>query len=167
MYRTDTSECHKSSGSRLSRESGSLSYPVEVRIGSPSFAGGRAPTGLGQVEYRLARDSVVRDFHKGRLSRIDVCDAQRELLRVAEHLGHETEIDCPICEEAHLVHVTFAFGPGLPPSGRALGHNREIVGLARANPDASFYIVEVCRQCSWNHLVRMFTAAAARRRPLS
>ena len=138
-----------------------------MRIGSPSFASGTAPTGLGQVEYRLARDSVVRDFHKGRLSRLDICDAQRELLRVAENLGTPTEMECPICEEKRLVNVTFAFGPGLPRSGRALGHNREIVGLARQNPDAAFYIVEVCQGCSWNHLVRMFTAAAARRRPLS
>jgi Family of unknown function (DUF5318) len=138
-----------------------------VRIGSQSFASGRAPTGVGQVEYRLARDSIVREFHKGRLSRLDVCDAQRELLRVAENLGQETEIECPICEESLLVHVSFAFGPRLPASGRALASNREIVGLARSSTDVSFYIVEVCRSCSWNHLVRMFTAAAARRRPLT
>ena len=119
--------------------------------------------GLGQVEYRLARDSVVREFHRGRLSRLDVCDAQPELLRVARALGRSTEIECPICLEAKLVHVNFAFGPRLPPSGRALSSSSELQALARSKEDVSFYVVEVCTECNWNHLVRMFTADTARR----
>ncbi len=122
---------------------------------------------LGQVEYRLARDSIIREFQRGRLSRLDVCDAQPELLRVARNLGRASETGCPICEETTLVHVSFAFGPGLPPSGRALASNAELQGLARSNEDVAFYIVEVCAECGWNHLVRMFTSAVARRRPLS
>ncbi|MGD0741965.1 MAG: DUF5318 family protein [Acidimicrobiales bacterium] len=124
-----------------------------------------APTGLGQIEYRLARDSVVRDFRRGRLSRLEVCDAQRELLRVARNLGRATEVECPICDGARLVHVAFAFGPRLPPGGRALAMDGEMRALARSRGDVAFYIVEVCPECSWNHLVRMFTAPTARRRP--
>ena len=121
-------------------------------------------TGLGQVEFRLARDSVVREHRRGRLSRLDVCDAQPELLRVARNLGRATEEDCPICEAAKLLHVAFAFGPRLPPSGRALASNSELRALAKGRDDVAFYVVEVCTECSWNHLVRMFNGAAARRR---
>ncbi len=33
----------------------------------------------GQVDYRLARNVIVSEFRKGRLSRLDVCDAHPEL----------------------------------------------------------------------------------------
>lgn len=131
----------------------------------PLFSAGRpAATGLGQVEYRLARDSIVREYRRGRLSRLDVCDAQPELLRVAEHLGSATGEVCPICEEASLVHVSFAFGPRLPPGGRAIASKSELRTLARGRSDVSFYVVEVCGECGWNHLVRMFNGPEARRR---
>ena len=57
-----------------------------------------SPTG-GQVEYLLARNAVIREFRKGRLSRLDVCDAHPELLRAARNLGRPTGERCPICEE--------------------------------------------------------------------
>lgn len=136
-----------------------------MRSGPQSSPGGVTATGLGQVEYRLARDSTVREYQRGRLSRLDVCDAQPELLRVARNLGRATEMDCPICEETKLVHVSFAFGPRLPPSGRALRTNAELQALARSRDEVAFYIVEVCVDCGWNHLLRMFNAQVARRRP--
>lgn len=122
-------------------------------------------TGLGQVEYRLARDQSVREYQRGRLSRNDICDAQTELLRVATNLGRETEIDCPICESERLRHVIFAFGPTLPAGGRAISSTRELRQLARSlRSGVAFYVVEVCLGCRWNHLVRMFSSAAVGRR---
>lgn len=114
--------------------------------------------GLAQIEYRLARERVVRDYRRGRLSRLDICDAQPELLRVATHLGRQTTVDCPICEEIKLVHVTFAFGPRLPASGRAIASAAELARLARGSASVASYVVEVCVGCSWNHLVRMSVA---------
>lgn len=132
----------------------------------PLFSAGRpAVTGLGQVEYRLARDSIIREHRRGRLSRLDICDAQPELLRVARHLGRRTEELCPVCEEENLLHVSFAFGPRLPASGRALASDRELRALARGDREVAFYIVEVCTNCNWNHLVRMFNGPAAAKRP--
>jgi hypothetical protein len=138
-----------------------------VRTGPQSSSGEATLTGLSQVEYRLARDSIVREYQRGRLSRLDICDAQPELLRVARNLRRTTEVDCPICEDAKLVHVSFAFGPRLPPGGRPLGSNAELQTLARSKDEVAFYIVEVCTECGWNHLLRMFNAQAARRRPRS
>lgn len=122
-----------------------------------------APTGLGQIEYRLARDAAVRSVRRGQVSRLDACDAQPELLRVAKNLGQQTETECPICEESNLVNVLFAFGPRLPAQGRALESQTELRSLAKAD-DVVFYVVEVCVACRWNHLLRNFTAQTARRR---
>jgi hypothetical protein len=66
---------------------------------------------------------------------------------------------CPICEEANLVHVSFAFGPRLPSSGRALAPG-EITKLTRNRTELACYVVEVCVECCWNHLLRMFTVGA-------
>jgi hypothetical protein len=125
-------------------------------------------TGLGQVEYRLARDQIIREFRRGRLSRLDVCDAQVELLRVATNLGNVTEEICPICSTERLTHVIFGFGPRLPASGRAVGSTKELRQLARSlRGEISFYVVEVCISCRWNHLVRMFSSQEViRRTPL-
>jgi hypothetical protein len=121
--------------------------------------------GLGQIEYRLARDAAVQNYRRGRVGKTDVCDAQTELLRVARNLGQPTESPCPICEDDLLVHVSFAFGPRLPPGGRVVATQNELRTLARSSDDVSFYVVEVCRSCGWNYLLRNFSAQVARKRP--
>jgi len=128
---------------------------TDVGSGSQRFwgAGGPPP---GRIEYRLMRESVVRQYRRGRLGRLDVCDAQPELLRVARNLGRQTATTCPICEESELVHVSFAFGPRLPSCGRALAPG-EISKLHRNSAELACYVVEVCVECCWNHLLRMFT----------
>jgi len=139
-------------------------YPFDVTSTPETAPSPKDLSGLGQVEYRLARDQSIREYHRGRLSRLEVCDAQTELLRIGTHLGRETEIHCPICEEALLRHVVFAFGPSLPSSGRAIGSTKELRQLARAlSREVAFYVVEVCLECRWNHLVRMFSSVSVRR----
>jgi Family of unknown function (DUF5318) len=85
----------------------------------------------GQVNYRLARDSVVREFQKGRLSRLDVCDAHPELVRAARGVGEATSEPCPICEDGNVVLVSYAFGAGLPPSGRCVTDQTELRRVTR------------------------------------
>jgi hypothetical protein len=104
------------------------------------------------------RESIVKEYRRGRLGRLEVCDAQPELLRVARNLGRQTDTECPICEQERLVHVTFAFGPGLPPSGLPLADLRELSKAARRSSEVACYVVEVCTGCCWNHLLSVFTA---------
>lgn len=126
----------------------------------------------GRVEYRLARNAVVREFQKGRLSRIDVCDAHPELLRAARNVGVPLGEECPICEETSLVHVTYVFGSRLPAHGRCAATAEELAKLCGRTEEVACYVVEVCPGCSWNHLARMYPAGgrhrhAARRAQLS
>jgi len=118
-----------------------------------------SPTG-GRVEYLLARNAVVREYRKGRLSRLDVCDAHPELLRAARNLGHPSGEPCPICEEADLVEVTFVFGSRLPSGGRCVATQIELTRYWRRKDPVVCYVVEVCAECSWNHLARMYPAGA-------
>ena len=122
-----------------------------------SLRGRRPSSGLsGDIDYRLARNAVVSDLKRGRMSRLDVCDAQPELLRAARNVGTSTGEDCPVCEDAKLVLVSFAFGPRLPASGRCLTTEQELAKLSQRSSELACYVVEVCPDCSWNHLAKMF-----------
>lgn len=132
----------------------STSRSRSIRQG-PESLGFRRPV-PGQIDYRLARRHVVDEFHRGRLSRLDVCDAHPELLRAARNVGDPTDQECPICEDATLVLVSFVFGARLPPSGRCVSSRQELAKLARRPTELACYVVEVCPACSWNHLARTF-----------
>jgi hypothetical protein len=110
----------------------------------------------GVVDYRLTRQAVVREYRKGRLSRLDVCDAHPELRRAASGAGTTTSEPCPICEEEPLTLVTYAFGSRLPAGGRCVTSAREMAKLARGAVPVACYVVEVCTGCAWNHLTRVF-----------
>jgi Family of unknown function (DUF5318) len=116
----------------------------------------------GDVDYRLARNMVVREFQKGRLSRLDICDAHPDLLRAAANVGEETREDCPICEEAKVRLVSYVFGSRLPPSGTCVTSKREMTRLSKGGRGLRCYVVEVCPVCAWNHLARSFTVAPRR-----
>ena len=109
----------------------------------------------GTVDYRLRRQAVIADYRKKRLAQHEVCDAHPELVRAAQEIGEPTRIDCPICEEAKVVLVTYVFGPRLPPFGRCITNKKELAKLDRRAEQSAAYVVEVCPACSWNHLAQV------------
>lgn len=140
------------------------SEPELVRDRRRSLAGATPGDGLpGDVDYRLTRNAVLSQFHRGRLSRLDVCDAHPELLRAARALGRPTHEDCPVCETSPVVHVSYAFGRHLSPGGHPFADGAELGRLTRRAGQVACYVVEVCPACSWNHLVRTFAAGPRRR----
>ena len=110
----------------------------------------------GQIDYRLVRKRTIDEFRRGRLSRADVCDAQPELLRAARNVGEERREACPICEEAGVVLVSFAFGSRLPAHGRCITTKKELARLSGRSDAVTCYVVEVCPECAWNQLVLTF-----------
>lgn len=110
----------------------------------------------GEIDYRLERQRVLAAYRSGAQSELAVCDAQVELLRNAEHCGTDTDEPCPICDDASLRHVTYVFGPRLPSSGRCVTSPAELARLAKRKSPYNAYVVEVCLECRWNHLVRSY-----------
>jgi len=76
-----------------------------------------SPDVTAQVEYRIVRNGLVNEVERGKVQKIDVCDAHPELLRAARNVGRPTKEVCPICDDGRLVMVTFVFGAKLPPGG--------------------------------------------------
>ena len=122
-----------------------------------SGTGNGASPGAGRpgvIDHRLARRALISEYRKGRLARHQVCDAHPELVRAARSIGEPTETECPICEEANLVFVTYVFGPRLPPFGRCITSKKELAQFGRRRDQLTAYLVEVCPECSWHHLLR-------------
>jgi len=122
----------------------------------PDAVRGTGNIGPGQIDYRLARQHLVNEFKRGRLARHEVCDAHPELVRAARAVGEATSQPCPICEDGPLVLVSYVFGPRLPSFGRCVTKKSELVSLTKRSGNFSCYVVEVCPNCHWNHLARVF-----------
>lgn len=146
-----------------SRTSGSSLHDVTFRSGPGVPRRADEPREAG-VEYRLVRDAVVREVRRGKVAVEDVCDAHPELLRAARNVGRPTGDDCPICEAARIVQVTYVFGAGLPPGGRCPGTKTELDRLRGRSEPVVCYEVEVCPSCSWHHLLRKYASGGRARR---
>ena len=113
----------------------------------------------GTVSYRLTRQKTVEEFFEGQHLPQDICDASAELRRVAHHCSTPMNETCPICSQHELVAVTFAFGVGLPASGRVLASESELAALYQRGKPATCYRIEVCCQCWWNYLRESFAVS--------
>lgn len=115
-----------------------------------------APKTSAVVSYRLARQQVVDAVLRGDRPMETACDAQAELRRVAHNCGTLLPEPCPLCDGSDLVAVTFAFGSSLPRSGRVVADLGEARKLRNRGRPSTWYVIEVCRQCWWNHLRESF-----------
>ena len=107
------------------------------------------------VEFRLARQTVIDYWKNGKIERETLCDAQSMLKRNAIHCGVLIEERCPICELGEVYYVTYVFGPRLPAHGRCISTKGELQRLNDRKTQLSAYVIEVCPDCGWNHLVRI------------
>jgi hypothetical protein len=107
------------------------------------------------TDYALARRAVLRDLRRGRLTRLDVCDAQPELMRAARNLGTPSLGECPVCGGEELKLVSYVYGDNLKQAnGRCLSSADELARLGARHDEFACYDVEVCVDCRWNHLRR-------------
>src|SRR5262249_41789411 len=100
-------------------------------------------------------------FRLGLLSKPDICDAHPELVRAGRYLGEEAPAPCPVCEDGDLRVLAYVFADTLRQNnGRAL-RVADALALARSQRAAACYVVEVCIDCSWNHLAEAFLTSSA------
>ena len=84
------------------------------------------------TDYALARRAVLRDFRRGTLTRLDVCDAHPELMRAAQFIGTDIDDECPVCGATNLRLVSYVYGEKLKQAnGRAISNQAELRKLGR------------------------------------
>jgi hypothetical protein len=109
------------------------------------------------VDYSLARRSTLASLRRGRLSTTDICDAHPELMRAAKNIGADAGAKCPVCSHESLRTVRYVYGDALKHNnGRVVYPDAWLDELADAHEQFTCYVVEVCVDCAWNHLLRSY-----------
>lgn len=108
------------------------------------------------VDFALQRRAALEDLFTGGGLRSDACDADPYLLRAAQWHGEPSERRCPVCRRTDLTHVTYTFGAQLGPYSGRVRATAELPHLAVQFGEFRVYVVEVCQECSWNHLVTSY-----------
>jgi len=108
------------------------------------------------IDYGLQRRALLADVASGRRTQAEICDAHPHLLLAAKHYGTPSTTECPVCNRRRQQHVHYVFGAAL---GKASGQAKtpaELTELAGKHSEFDVYVVEVCPDCGWNHLIRSF-----------
>lgn len=115
------------------------------------------------VDYALQRRAQLADVHAGRVGEAEVCDAGAYLQRAARFHGTTVDQTCPVCRRDQLTHVSWVFGESLRHVSGSARTSADLEQLAAHHPEFTVHVVEVCRTCGWNHLVRSFVLGTGRR----
>lgn len=109
------------------------------------------------IDYSLQRRAKLSTLFNGGATHMDdVCDADPYTLLAAKHHGEPTERPCPVCRRPEMVLLSYAFGDELGQYSGRIRSRRAIEELAHQQGEVRIYVLEVCKSCSWNHLVRSY-----------
>lgn len=86
----------------------------------------------------------------------DACEADPYLVRAARHHGEASGRLCPVCRREDLTLVTYVFGDQLGQFSGRVKTTAELEPMARQYGEFRVYVVEVCLDCSWNHLTTSY-----------
>lgn len=84
--------------------------------------------------------------------RLEHLEADPYLMRAARHHGLITEAPCPVCARGVLRHVMYVYGDDLGEFAGRVRTPDELTTMAYEYGQFDVYVVEVCLECSWNHL---------------
>jgi len=108
------------------------------------------------VDYALQRRALLAEVYAGRIGLADVCDATPYLLRAAKFHGESSSVTCPVCRKESLTLVSWVYGDELKHAAGSARSADELNRMAALYEEFSVFVVEVCRTCSWNHLVESY-----------
>lgn len=93
---------------------------------------------------------------RGAMSTSDVCDAHPYLLRAAKYHGEPIPRRCPICRRPSMALLRYVYSDELGQYSGRLRTASEVVSMSREHGHLAVYVVEVCTDCSWNHLIASY-----------
>ena len=108
------------------------------------------------VDYALQRRALLAEVYAGRVGVSEVCDASPYLLRAAKFHGEPSSVGCPVCRKEQLTLVSWVYGDELKQASGSARVSDELAKMATLFEEFNVYVVEVCRTCSWNHLVQSY-----------
>ena len=113
------------------------------------------------MDYALRRRAVLAEVMAGRTAVSEVCDASPYLVRAAKFHGVVTDQLCPVCRKEPLTNVFWIYGDLIKHMAGSARTPDELERLAGTVDEFDVHQVEVCRTCSWNHLIASFVMGKA------
>ena len=118
-------------------------------------------TKRGFIDYSLDKRATLLALFRGV---VDACDADPYLMRAAKYHGEKVERKCPVCKKDSLVELRYTFGDQLGQFSGRIKNGDELSEMESEFGEFSVYVVEVCRDCSWNHLCSTYLLGDGRER---
>ena len=109
----------------------------------------------------MQRKALLAGVYSGRLGTMEVCDASPYLLRAAKFHGQPSDVTCPVCRKEPLTLVSWVYGDELKHLSGSARTTDELARMSTMFGEFRVYVVEVCRLCSWNHLVQSYVLGTA------
>jgi len=113
------------------------------------------------IDYSLDKRATLIKLFRGV---VDACDADPYLMRAAKFHGEKVARNCPVCKKTSLVELRYTFGDQLGQYSGRIKTPDELSEMEREFGEFRVYIVEVCRDCSWNHLCASFVLGDGKER---
>ncbi|CAB4663513.1 MAG: hypothetical protein F2704_06120 [Actinobacteria bacterium] len=113
------------------------------------------------VDYALDKRATLVALFRGV---VNACDADPYLMRAAKFHGVKVERLCPVCKKKSLVELRYTFGDQLGQFSGRIKSLAELTEMESEFGEFRVYVVEVCRECSWNHLSASFILGDGRER---
>jgi hypothetical protein len=118
-------------------------------------------TKRGFIDYSLDKRATLLALFRGV---VDACDADPYLMRAAKYHGEKADRKCPVCKKDSLVELRYTFGDQLGQFSGRIKNGGELLEMEIEFGEFSVYVVEVCRECSWNHLCATYLLGDGRER---
>ena len=132
-----------------------------LHVGKSSFFDGNSLVILcvmnsrrAYVDYTLDKRATLLALFRGKA---DACDADPYLLKAAKFHGTKVVRNCPVCKKDSLVELQYTFGDQLGQFSGRIKSTDELREMENEFGEFRVYVVEVCRECYWNHLAASFT----------
>lgn len=141
-------------GSRL----GPTGSPAPARRRDPTetedVADPRRPRHI--VDHAISRQRALSAAVLAATGSSDALDPHPDLLRAAKHHGRPAGRPCPWCRGEGLVLLRYVYSDELGPYSGRIKTEAELDEMAPQYGFLDVYLVEVCPDCRWNHLLRTY-----------
>jgi hypothetical protein len=110
------------------------------------------------VDYSLQRRRTLAELQGALRTMVshEALEADPLLIRAALHHGCLTRRRCPVGDCGRLITINYTFGDQLGQYSGRIKSADELVEMENEFGEFTVYVVEVCQDCGWNHVIESY-----------
>ncbi len=110
------------------------------------------------VDYSLQRRRTLEELRGALRTMVshEALEADPMLIRAALHHGTLTDRRCPVNNCGRLLTLNYTFGDQLGQYSGRIKSEQELEEMENEYGEFTVYVVEVCTDCGWNHVIESY-----------